>query len=147
MLKDLRIRSSDPEYVQNFCNLVEHDYAFDFFSTVDRLKVDLSTTDSVDFKFHRSHLNLDETITRKDFENSIIDELDESKLSIQEALISAGLKSSDIDQVILTGGSSQTPIFRQLITSIFSEEKIIASDYFTAVAAGLSVRAHQIFGD
>jgi len=146
MLKDLRIRSSDPEYVHNFCNLVEHDYAFDFFSTVDRLKVSLTTTDSVDFNFHRSHLNLEETISRKDFENSIIDELDESKQCIQEALISAGLKPTDIDKIILTGGSSQTPVFRQLITTIFDEEKIIASDYFTAVAAGLSVRAHQIFG-
>ncbi|MBI2465483.1 Hsp70 family protein [Candidatus Shapirobacteria bacterium] len=146
MLKDLSIRSTDPEYVQNFCNLVEHDYAFDFFSTIDRLKVSLSTTDSADFNFHRSHLNLQQTITRNDFENSIINELDESKLCINEALSAAGLKSTDIDQVILTGGSSQTPVFRQLVDSIFTPDKIIASDYFTAVAAGLSIRAHQIFG-
>lgn len=147
MLKDLRIRSSDPGYVQNFCNLIEHDYAFDFFSTIDRLKINLSSSDFSDFNFHRSQLDIFETITRQDFEDSVVNELDESKNCIDEALSSAGLKPADIDQVILTGGSSQTPVFRQLINSVFNPEKIIASDYFTAVAAGLSIRAHQIFSN
>ena len=57
----------------------------------------------------------------------------------------ATLTPDSIDKVILTGGSSQTPIFQHLIRSIFNPDKIIASDYFTAVASGLSIRAHQIF--
>lgn len=144
-LKDLVLKTDQPEYVKNYCHLVEHDYAFDFFSTVDRLKINLSTQDQEQLVFSRPHLHLHQSISRSEFEASIADELEETTSCLNESLSIAGLKSSQIDQVILTGGSSQTPVFHRLISSMFTPEKVIASDYFTAVAAGLSLRAQQIF--
>jgi hypothetical chaperone protein len=145
LLKDLSIRSSEPDQVKNFCNLIEHDYAFDFFSTVDKTKINLTTSPTVEFNFDRPTLKLHQSISQTDFESAVHDEIEESQLCIHEALKMASLAPDSIDKVILTGGSSQTPIFQQLIHSIFSPDKIIASDYFTAVASGLSIRAQQIF--
>jgi hypothetical chaperone protein len=145
ILKELAVRSNQPDYVNNFVNLIVNDYGFDFFNKVDLTKIMLSTVDGINFEFNRPHLNLVEPLTRLDFESAIRNEIDESRLCLHEALSAAGLKPSQINQVILTGGSSQVPIFIDLIKSIFPPQNIIASDYFTSVALGLSLRAEQIF--
>jgi len=144
-IKHLALNSNQKEEIMNFYNLLEHDYAFDFFTAIDKTKIELSSQDFTNFIFNRNYLNIFEPITRTEFESSVRQEIDESKACIYESLNLAKLKPENIDHIILTGGSSQTPIFQKLIYSIFPQEKVIAQDYFTAVALGLGLRSEQIF--
>lgn len=145
IIRELIIKSDQPEFVRNYYNLIEHDYSFDFFNKIDSVKIELSNQHSSDFRFNRPKLSLHQYITKHDFENAINDELVETKNCLQESLVQSLLKSDQISHVILTGGSSQVPIFQQLIASNFPNSQIIAQDYFNAVALGLSLRAEQIF--
>jgi len=144
-LRKLAIESDNPEPIQNLINLINQDYGFEFFKSVDDAKIALSDFDTFNFNFHRPQLSIQEYLTRKGFEEAIENELDESKNCIFESLSSAGLKPTDINKVILTGGSSQVPIFISQINSIFGADKITVSDHFTSVAAGLSIQAERLF--
>jgi hypothetical chaperone protein len=144
-LRKLAIESDNPQLVDNLINLIIHDYGFEFFQSVDSAKIALTDSDSVDFNFNRPHLSIRQRFTRSGFEAAIVYELEESQKCIFESLNLAGLKPKNIDKVILTGGSSQVPIFINQISEIFGSEKLITSDHFTSVASGLAIRAEQAF--
>ncbi|MCX6726822.1 MAG: Hsp70 family protein, partial [Candidatus Shapirobacteria bacterium] len=144
-LKDLKIKSNQPQLINNLIELIVNDYGFDLFNTLDLSKIALSSVDSTIFSFIKPTLAINEPILRLDLENSIKPEIIGSHNCIFEALNLAALTPGQIDSVILTGGSSQIPVFINQIKSIFDPRKIIVSDHFTAVAAGLSLRAEQLF--
>ena len=144
-LRKLAIESDQPQLIQNLINLIIHDYGFEFFCAIDDTKINLSNSANFDFNFSRPHLSIRQQLTRPGFEKAIENELDESKKCILESLRQAGLKPNQIDKVVLTGGSSQIPIFIQLISDIFSTEKLVISDHFTSVAAGLAIKAEQLY--
>jgi len=146
-IQDLIIKSNQPDKVTNLLNLIINDYGFEFFRTIDATKIELSTNSLSTFNFNHPNLSIVQNISQSDFENSIEAELESTKSCLTEALNLASLTPNQIDKVILTGGSSQVPIFQKLITDIFPTEKLISSDYFSAVALGLGLRAEQIFGN
>ena len=131
--------------IYNLYDLIVHDLGFSFFSTVDKAKIKLSDTDSVLFDFPLPRDHIKETITRPDFDKLITYLVQESAACIDETLTSAGLRSADITSVILTGGSSQIPLFHSMIAAKFGSDKIIVSDPFTSVALGLALKADQLF--
>ncbi len=144
-LEELAIKSNQPDQVRNLIALIFHDYGFEFFQTLDLSKIDLSTKTITDFLFKRPSLYVNETISKKDFETAIIPDLQTSQECINDALNLANLKPNQIDKIILTGGSSQVPIFINQIKNIFGDDKIITSNHFTSVASGLALRAEQLF--
>ena len=144
-LRKLAIESDQPQLIQNLINLIIHDYGFEYFCAIDDAKISLTHQDTINFNFNFPHLSIKQPLTRSGFETAITYEVDESEKCINESLHQAGLKPNQIDKVILTGGSSQIPIFIHLISDIFSSEKLIFSDHFTSVAAGLAIRAEQTF--
>jgi hypothetical chaperone protein len=144
-LEELAIKSSQPDKVKNLISLIFNDYGFEFFQTIDQTKIDLSTKNLTNFIFNRPNLNISQSISKSDFENAIIPDLENSKDCIKEALNLANLKPIQIDKVILTGGSSQVPIFISQLSEIFGSDKLINSNHFTSVASGLALRAEQLF--
>lgn len=144
-IQDLIIKSDQPDKVTNLLNLIVNDYGFEFFRTIDATKINLSTELFSSFKFDHPNLSIYQDISKSDFENSIETELESTKNCLLEALNLASLKPNQIDKIILTGGSSQVPVFQKLLTEIFPPNKVISSDYFSAVALGLGLRAQQIF--
>ena len=144
-LRQMALESDSPELIQNLIDLIVNDYGFEFFQSIDLAKIALSQSDMFNFDFERPHLSIQQRLTRLGFEKSIRQYLNESKKCIFEALKLAGLKADSVDKIILTGGSSQIPIFINQINNIFSHDKIITSDHFTSVASGLSIRAEQMF--
>jgi len=45
--------------------------------------------------------------------------------------------------VVKTGGSSNIPVFSEMLGRIFGFDKIKSSDVFNSVTAGLAIKAHQ----
>lgn len=144
-LENLVIKSNQPDKVSNLLNLVVNDYSFDFFRNVDKTKIQLSNSDQTTFKINRPKLSITQDLSRSDFEKAIQEELQSTKDCLNTVLKLASLNANDIDKVILTGGSSQVPAFKRLLSKIFPSDKLIGSNYFTAVALGLAIRAEQIF--
>jgi molecular chaperone DnaK (HSP70) len=53
----------------------------------------------------------------------------------------SGLTAGEIDAVVRTGGSAQIPRFIELLGRLFEPDKVVLSDTFSGVTAGLAIRA------
>ncbi len=79
----------------------------------EKAKIELSGMQSVNVNLPfismdaNGPVHLDMTITRAKFNELIADLLDKTKVCVQQALNDAGLKTSQIDKVILVGGSTR----------------------------------------
>lgn len=138
--------SNDKIAVTNLRDLIFNDLGFSFFAAVDQAKINLSTELQTELSFVLPCQTIAEPIFRSNFNDYIKELVSESDNCIKEALFAASLPPSAIDHVILTGGSSNIPLFVDLLKNFFGPAKLIHSDPFTSVALGLAIRAHQIFG-
>jgi len=84
--------------------------------------------------------NLDETLSRAQFENMTEDLLDRTKKPFQDVIKEAGIKVSDIAHVVLVGGSTRMPAVSELVkkeTGGKEPNKGVNPDEVVAVGAAL----------
>lgn len=84
--------------------------------------------------------NLDETLTRAQFEQMTSDLLDRTKKPFQDVIREAGIKVSDIAHVVLVGGSTRMPAVSELVkqeTGGKDPNKGVNPDEVVAVGAAL----------
>nr|HPG58834.1 Hsp70 family protein [Candidatus Wallbacteria bacterium] len=83
--------------------------------------------------------HLDTTLTRARFEDITRDLLDKTKKPMERALEDAKLKISDIDQILLVGGSTRMPQVVDLVKSFFGKDpcKNINPDECVAIGAAI----------
>jgi hypothetical chaperone protein len=85
-------------------------------------------------------------LSRKAFQAIILDEIAQVQQGLDQVLRKAGVPASQIDVVVTTGGSSLIPVFQSILQRRFTAAKLVHSDTFGSVAAGLAIRAHQVSG-
>jgi molecular chaperone DnaK len=61
-------------------------------------------------------------LTRAKFEQLVDDLLQRSMGPLQQALTDAGLQASDIDEIVLVGGTTRVPKIQQLVKGFFGKE-------------------------
>ena len=80
------------------------------------------------------------TLTRAKFEQLAHQLIEDCKVPCQEALQSAGLNTSDIDEVILVGGSSRIPAVQEMVKNFFGKEPSKGVNPDEVVAVGAAVQ-------
>ena len=84
-------------------------------------------------------------ITRAEFEDSIRDFVDRSMLIARQALDKASCSASDINKVLLVGGSTYVPMIRERLRALFGNEKVrIDVNPMEAVAKGAALLAASL---
>ncbi len=86
-------------------------------------------------------------ITRTEFEKMIEPLLDRAMEPCKEALTGSKLAASDIDEVILVGGSTRVPKVHQLVKEFFGKEPNKSVNPDEAVALGASIQGGVLAGD
>lgn len=109
-------------------------------SSVARTNVDVACLlDDEDFR---------ETLLRSKFEQLCLDLFHKTIKHVKKALNDAGMTKSDIDEVILVGGSSNIPKIQQLLSEFFNGKKLnVTINPDEAVAYGASVKAALASGE
>ena len=92
-------------------------------------------------------LHLSEELARTTFEEQIEDLLERTATCIDQALRDASLEASDIDRVLLVGGSTRIPAVWDLVTLHLGQEPHTEIDPDAAVAYGAAVQAGIIAGE
>ena len=91
------------------------------------------------------HLNT--TLTRATFEN-MVEEIVENTLGpCEQAIDDAGVSKSEIDEVILVGGSTRMPLVQEKVTDFFGKEPHKGVNPDEVVALGAAVQAGVLSGD
>ena len=91
------------------------------------------------------HLQL--KLTRAQFERLVDDLLQRSMAPVKQAIADAGLKPSDIDEVVLVGGSTRIPKVQQLVKEYFGKEPHKGVNPDEVVAVGAAVQGGVLKGD
>jgi molecular chaperone DnaK len=92
--------------------------------------------------------NLDETITRAQFEQLTADLLERTKKPFQDVIKEAGVKVSDIAHVVLVGGSTRMPAVTELVKQLTGgKEPNKGVNPDEVVAVGASLQAGVLKGE
>ncbi len=91
--------------------------------------------------------HLVETLTRSKFEQLADSLVKRSMDPVQKALSDAGLSKSDIDEVILVGGSTRIPKIQQEVESFFGKKPSKGVNPDEVVAIGAAIQGGVLTGD
>jgi hypothetical chaperone protein len=130
------VKTSDkPRELQNLVTLAEENLPFHLYRVVEEAKRNLSEKSSAGISFHEADIDLDTSVTRKEFEQWTEPLRAELLRAVERCLAKA--KGRTPDAVFLTGGTSKIPSVRQAFAERFGESRLREGDAFTSVAAGL----------
>ena len=91
--------------------------------------------------------HIEENLTRAKFEEICSDLIDRCRTPVEQALKDADLKLSDIDEVILVGGSTRIPAVFDLVKKIAGKEPNCTVNPDEVVALGAAVQAGVLAGE
>jgi len=91
------------------------------------------------------HLNLE--LTRAKFESLCADLIDRTKTPMKKALADAGLKVTDIENVLLVGGSTRIPKVQEVVKDFSGKEPCKNINPDECVALGAAIQAGVLAGD
>lgn len=98
----------DPAPIGRMIALIEHEQGFPLYEAVGRTKRALSASDEAQFAFAGGGVEINATVSRREFELWIAEDLRRIEAAMDAALAKAKLEPAAIDRVFLTGGSSLT---------------------------------------
>ena len=87
------------------------------------------------------------TITRSTFEGLIDPMIDRCRQPVLQALKDAKLNPSEIDEVVLVGGSTRVPKVRELVKEIFGKEPHQGVNADEVVAVGAAIQGSVLSGE
>ena len=91
--------------------------------------------------------NIDITLTRAKFNELISDLVDKTKICVQKAMSDAGLNNSQINKVILVGGSSRIPCVQEMVRNITGKEPFRGINPDECVAVGAAIQGGVLGGE
>jgi molecular chaperone DnaK len=133
--------SKDPQALQRLKEAAE------------KAKIELSSTMSTEINLPYitadatgpKHLVM--TLSRAKLEDLVGELITKTKAPVQAALKDAGLKASDIDEVILVGGMTRMPAVQELVKSVFGKEPHKGVNPDEVVAVGAAIQAGVLGGE
>ena len=119
----------------------------------EKAKIELSSTSqtNINLPFITADASgpkhLDYTLTRAEFERITRDLLERCRKPVEQALSDAGYSSSQIDEVILVGGSTRMPAVQDLVKTMTGKQPNMSVNPDEVVAMGAAVQGGVLSGD
>ena len=121
--------------------------------TAEKAKCELSTSKQTDINLPfitadssgPRHLNI--SLTRAKYETLIEKLINRTIQPCEKAIKDAGLKASEIDEVILVGGSTRIPMGQKIVQNIFTKEPNKGVNPDEVVAIGAAIQGGVMAGD
>jgi molecular chaperone DnaK len=119
----------------------------------EKAKMELSSTQQTDINLPfitadqsgPKHLNY--SLSRAKFEQLVDDLVKRTMAPMEQALKDAGLKASEIDEVILVGGSTRIPKIQEVVKSFFGKEPNRSVNPDEVVAIGAAIQGGVLGGE
>lgn len=119
----------------------------------EKAKIELSTAQAVDVNLPFLTADADgpkhfeHKLTRAKLEELVGDLVDATATPCEKALKDAGLKASDIDNVVLVGGMTRMPAVQKKVEAIFGKEPMKGVNPDEVVAIGAAIQGGVLQGD
>jgi molecular chaperone DnaK len=119
----------------------------------EKAKKELSSTPQVDINLPFLTADADGpkhfeyTLTRAKLEDLVKDLIDKTSEPCEKALKDAGLKASDIDEIVLVGGMTRMPAVVEKVKKIFGKDPMQGVNPDEVVAIGAAIQGGVLAGD
>ena len=119
----------------------------------EKAKIELSSTTETEINLPFITANdagpqhLLEKLSRAEFEKITADLVERTKAPVENALSDAGMQYSDIDHIILVGGSTRMPSVQQLVKNVTGKDPHKGVNPDEVVASGAAIQAGVLKGD
>ena len=119
----------------------------------EKAKIELSSTMQADINLpyitadSSGPKHLDVTLTRSKLEQLTSDLIQKSLKPVRQALDDAGLKPSDIDEVVMVGGMTRMPAVQEAVRQLFGKEPHKGVNPDEVVAIGAAIQAGVLGGE
>ena len=127
--------------------LVDDALGFQLFEIIERAKRSLSQEDAAEVVFEYPGIEVQERITRDEFELGSERETDAILRALDDTVRSAGLSHADVDLVCCTGGTAKVPRIARAMRERFGEQRVRDFKSFHSVVEGLALHAQAIARD
>ncbi len=119
----------------------------------EKAKIELSSSSTTDVNLPfitatqdgPKHLNIN--LTKAKFEQLIDDLVQRTKVPCEQAIKDAGVSQSEINEVILVGGSTRIPMVQELVKNLFGREPHKGVNPDEVVAVGAAIQGGVLTGD
>lgn len=138
-LKSLVRSALEPEKLEMFIDLVDHDEGYPLYQAISATKMALSSQEEAEFNFSPLGKAGRKMVKRSDFDQWIVDDLAKIEGALDEVLEKTNTAPDAIDKVFLTGGTSFVPAVRQLFTRRFDADRIETGGELLSIAHGLAM--------
>ena len=119
----------------------------------EKAKIELSSTSETEINLPFITANdagpqhLLEKLSRSEFEKITADLVERTKEPVEKALSDAGMKFSEIDHIILVGGSTRMPAVQELVKTLTGKDPHKGVNPDEVVASGAAIQAGVLKGD
>ena len=138
-LKALVRQAVEPDKLEMFIDLIEHDEGYLLHQAVSSAKMALSSEDDAEFRFAPLGAAGVKTVKRDEFETWISGDLSRITGALDEVLDKTQTQAADVDRIFLTGGTSFVPAVRRIFTERFDASRIETGGELISIAHGLAL--------
>jgi hypothetical chaperone protein len=145
VLRALRQDAARPDLVRRLAHAIERQEGHRILEVVEQAKIAL--TDQVDTTLALGMIEPDLAVAldRAAFEDAIRAGVARITAEIVRTIADAGIATTDVDVVFLTGGSAMVPCVRHAIAAVVADTDLVAGDMFGSVGKGLGLDALRKF--
>lgn len=129
---------ADSDRLSRYSTLIADNVGFQFYESVEEVKVQLSRAEQGRLTLGYPGIDLDESITRPQFEASVTWPLERILSALDRTVAAAGLAPTDIEIACLTGGTSLVPILEASLRSKLKAAQIVRLRSHHSVVQGLA---------
>lgn len=140
-LRWVQTTSSHPTRVHALESLLVNNYIALLFDEAERTKTVLSDRRFCPIRLRGEGIQIWQPLSRTQFELLIAENAKQIEACLLDTLDRSGIDVSEIDAVVRTGGSAQIPLFVRMLERIFGPQKVVLTDVFGSVTAGLAIHA------
>ena len=119
----------------------------------EKAKIELSTVEKTNILLPFITANetgpkhIDKELTRETFERLCKDLIERCRLPVEKALTDARLETTDINEIVLVGGSTRIPAIQQLVESLTNKKPNQSVNPDEVVAIGAAIQAGILAGE
>jgi len=145
-VKNIRHHAEKQHLVDRLIRIIKKQDGHRLASDVEAAKIVLSGNDAASLSLNYVEKGLQASVCREKFERDIEKEKEMIVLRIKECLKIAGVSSSKIQTLFMTGGSTAIPLIAQACMNAAPSASMVVGSRFGSVGMGLAIDAETKFG-
>ncbi|EEF60455.1 Hsp70 family protein [Pedosphaera parvula] len=144
-LRDVQRRTTNPKGIANLRALIFENYGYSVFQRIEEAKIRLSSADQTAIDCALKEVSFHEPVSLLEFNGLIQPHISAIRHCVQELLQAHSISDARVDNIFLTGGTSEVTAVKQLFIEMFGANKVRTGKTFTSVAEGLGLTAGSLF--